>query len=169
MPTPFKTHVAKDATVIAALNAVMNAGYTFYSWQGHAPLPLFDDLRVAVDLAGTPAVIALLSTLLGTAATRAKLADGRVDVSGVHAPLLFRLLPRGIVLRALVLAALATGLLVMPLWLTLVASGVTAVSVATAVGLKVAITVVMTLLIVPLVITACLADVQPGTTPNFAL
>ena len=161
MPTPFRTYVAKDALFLAALNAAMNAGFAFYNWRGRAQLHLFDEMRVAIDLAFTPAIIALLATLLGTAAARAKLSDGRVEVGHVQAPSALRLLPRGIVLRALLLAALATVSLVMPLWLTLAVSGIAALSISAALVLKVLITVVMTLLIVPLVIHAALADVQP--------
>lgn len=169
MSTPFKRYVVKDAVGIAILNSVMNAAYTAYLWWGQAPVALYGEHRVALDLANTPMVIALLSTLLGTAASRAKLLDGRVAVGDAQAPEWMRWLPNGVVLRALVLAALAGVMLAMPLWGALCASGVTALPLWGAVGLKVLITVVMTLLIVPVVIFASLADAKKrAVLPRFA-
>lgn len=168
MSTPFKTYLIKDTLVIALTNCAMNAAYTAYLWRGNPTVALYDALGVATDLALTPAVIALLSTLLGTAAARAKLADGRVDARGIDTPDLLRLLPKGIVLRSLFMALLAAAALAAPTWLLLYATGVQALPLAGAVGLKVLITAVMTAALIPVVVHAALADVRPAPSPRFA-
>lgn len=161
MPTPFGSYVVKDALLIAALNAAINAAYTWYLWRHAEPLRLFGPGGIAVDLATTPVVIALLSALLGTAVARRKLGDGRVAVGpGTHAPGVLRLLPRGVIARSVTLAAAAVVLLALPLLGLLPSWGDGALTLGAAVGTKVAITVAMSLLIVPVVIWAALADAQ---------
>jgi hypothetical protein len=173
MPTPFKHYLIKNALRLAAFNAAMNAAYTAYAWQGQELLALYDGRAVALDLANTPAVIALLSTLMGTAAARKKLSDGRIDVSNAQAPGMLPgmldLLPQGIAMRALLLAFTAIVLLALPLWFALSFSGTAAMPVEHAVGLKVLITIVMTLVIVPLVDLAALSDVQHLRNRRFAV
>lgn len=143
---------------LAAINAGINAAYTAYLLQGAAAVPLFSDLGVGRDLALTPMVIAMLSALLGTAAARAKLGDGRVTMGEVQAPDMLRVLPSGIVARSLFLAVLAGSFLATPMWLALQGTNVVTLSLAAAVGLKVAIT-----------IFAALADVYRTRQPRFVL
>ncbi len=76
MPTPFRSYVVKDALLIAAMNAAINAAYTWSLWRHATPLRLLGPEGIATDLATTPVVIALLSALLGTAVARRKLAGG---------------------------------------------------------------------------------------------
>lgn len=168
MPTSFHRHVTQNALAMAILNAAMNASYTAYLWWGHTPLSLFDESRVALDLVNTPMVIALLSTLFGTTGARDRLWDGRVSMAGAEAPQLLRWLPNGVVLRSVALAALAGVLLAWPMWLAIGMSGVTTVPLVMAVGLKVLITIVMTLAIVPVVMLAALSDVQGLSARRFA-
>lgn len=160
MTVSFRKFVAAQALGIAALNAGINALYTWWLWRSQNPLTLFGLHGVGTDLATTPMVIAFLSTLLGTAAIRGKLADGRVSGPTTPAHALLGLAPEHVLLRSIVLAVACGALLSMPLLLGIVASGVDEVSLVQASLAKVAITVVMSLAIVPLVIHCALADVQ---------
>lgn len=160
MPTSFKRFVITEALGVAALNAGINAGYTSYLWRGLDPLTLFGANATGFDLAMTPIVIAVLSTMLGTSAIRQKLRDGRIEAPTIRVPASLASLPNGIVLRGLALGAVAAIALAMPLLLMLQASAMATLSLAAAVLMKVAITVPLSLLIVPVVIFAGLADVQ---------
>lgn len=72
----------------------------------------------------------------------------------------FRLLPRGILLRSAVVGLLMGLVFGLPLLLALRASGTDTLTLAEALGTKVAITLAHSLVIVPFVIWAALADVQ---------
>lgn len=161
MPTPFRTYLVREAILIAAFNASVNAGYTWWLWRSTEPLRLVGPKGIGTDLATTPVVIAVLSTLIGTAIVRRKIMDGRILVEpGLrpHPPLLR--LPRSIPLRAAAAAALAALLLSLPLLGLLPLLGDGVLTLGGAVGTKVAITVALSLLIVPALTLAALADVQ---------
>ena len=160
MSMSFNQFVVRDAVGVALFNAGINAFYTWWLWRSLAPLTLFDDNPIGVDLASTPVWIAMLSTLFGTAAIRGKLRDGRVTAPGSSVHRIVDMVPNGILLRSLVLGAVAGGALGLPLLMILRASAVEAISLSAAILIKVAITVPMSLVIVPLVILAGLADVQ---------
>ena len=161
MPIPFRTYLAREAALVATFNASVNAAYTGYLWRSAEPLRLLGPDGVALDLAATPVVIAVLSTLLGTAVVRRKIRDGRIAVEpGTRAPWLLRRLPGSIPGRAAAAALGAAVLLALPLLIVLPALGDGALTLAGAVGTKVAITVVLSLLIVPTLTLAALADVQ---------
>lgn len=160
MPTSFKRFVITEALGVAALNAGINAGYTTYLWRKLDPLTLFGANAIGFDLATTPIVIAMLSTMLGTSAIRQKLRDGRVATPMIRVTAGLAGLPSGIVLRGLALGTVAAIALAMPLLLMLQASAIGTLSPFAAVMMKVAITVLLSLLIVPMVIFAGLADVQ---------
>lgn len=68
--------------------------------------------------------------------------------------------------RTTVFGITATAVLGIPLWMMLLASRIEALPLSAAILIKVAITVAMSLLIVPLVILAALADVQLGSAPS---
>lgn len=165
MTIPFKTFVAVEAIGIAAMNAGINALYTWCLWRSRGPLPIQGVGGIAFDLASTPIWIAMLSTLLGTVMIRAKLRDGRVVVPAMRAPLVLDTLPAGVFARALVLGATAATVLGLPLWWALDASGFDEITLIAAVLTKVAITVPLSLAVVPLVILAGLADVQRSRRP----
>lgn len=160
MSVSFNRFVATQALGIAGMNAAINASYTWALWRGLQPLTLFGENAIAFDLASTPAWIAVLSTLLGTASIRAKLRDGRVALPLMRAPNVPQLLPHNIVLRSAVLGGIAAAVFGLLLHLLLKASAMATLSLAGAVGLKVVITVGLSLVLVPVVILAGLADVQ---------
>jgi hypothetical protein len=162
MPVPFHRFVAGQALGIAALNCAMNAGYTWALWRPDDALPLFGEGGVAFDLASTPVWIAVLSTLLGSAAVRRQLRSGQVTPPAASAPSILAGLPTSIALRAVALGAVAAISLMLPIWLLFQASGLETLSLQAAVLTKVALTAPLTVLIVPLVILAALADVQRG-------
>lgn len=161
--------VAREAVGIAAFNAGINTLYTWWLWRSLEPLTLFDEHAIGFDLASTPVWIAGLSTLLGTAAIRGKLRDGRVAMPYRRAPAMLDLLPSGIILRSLLLGALAAVVLAVPVRLILQLSAVETLSLPAAVLMKIAITVPMSLVTVPLVVLAGLADVQRTAGPNQAM
>lgn len=160
MAIPFNRFVASQALGIAAFNAGMNALYTWWLWRSQNPLTLFGLHGVGTDLATTPMFIAFLSTLLGTAAVRAKLADGRVAQPATRASVLLALAPEHVLFRSIALAVACGAFLATPLLLLLAASGVGEVTLVQTSLAKVAITVAMSLAIVPVVIHCALADVQ---------
>lgn len=160
MAMTFNTFVAREAVGIAAFNAGINAFYTWWLWRSLEPLTLFGENPIGVDLASTPVWIAVLSALLGTAAIRAKLRDGRVIAPGMRAPAMLDILPRGIILRSVMLGAAAVIVLALPMRLILQLSAIETLSLPAALLMKIAITVPMSLVTVPLVILAGFVDVQ---------
>lgn len=166
MPISYSRFVAREAAAVAALNAGINASYTAFLWRSLDPLTLFGANGVATDLATTPMFIAFLSTIFGTAAVRKKLSGRHVTVGKRdRAPALFQLFPSAILGRAGVLAIACGVLLAAPLWSFLLVLGDATLTLGQAVGVKVAITVLLSLVIVPIVVTAGLADVQRGRGP----
>jgi len=161
MATPFTSFVVKQAFGIAALNAGINAAYTFYLWRPLTPLTLFGEHGVGIDLSTTPAVIGFLSTILGTASLRKQLTDGRVTVGALlRAPALLHFLPTGVAVRSALIALVCGLLLGAPLYAALRMNASALLSLGEAIGAKVAITIVYSLMIVPAVIAAALADTQ---------
>lgn len=165
---PILQYILKQSIMTAAFNAAMNFGYTYYLWGANDRIGLFDESRVAIDLAMTPVVIALLSTLLGTPSFRSWIRKNRLPSRGAAMkPGVFGLLPSGVVARSLVAAALAFPLLGLPLLGSMLPLAGVSVEPLMACAAKALISVAMTLLIVPLVIRAALADLaaeQPQDT-----
>lgn len=156
MPMSFARFVVAETIAVTALNAGMNAGYTSWLWRRPMPLPLD---AIATDLAATPVFIAVLSTLLGTAATRRKLSGGRVAApAALSGERWLVRLPVGILARSALLGILSAVLLTVPLLAVLGGADIATLPLAAAVGAKVAITVLFSLLIVPLGILAATVD-----------
>ena len=162
MPTPFSTYLLREAILIATFNAAINAAYTGWLWGSLDPVPLTGPGGVALDLALTPVVIAVLSVLIGTGFARRRLTSGRVAARTHPHPLLHHL-PRGLAARAVVAAGLTYLLLALPLWFLLPLAGDGLLTPLGASGTKVVITLALSLLIVPIVTMAALADVQRST------
>lgn len=161
MAGSFKTYVIREAVLITAFNASINAAYTWWLWSSLDPVPLMGQGGIALDLAITPVVIAVLSTLIGTGLARRKLAQGQVRAApGTHAHPLLHRLPRGVVARTVLAAGLTGLLLALPLGLLLPLGGDGLLTPFEASGTKVLITVALSLLLVPLVPMAALADVH---------
>jgi hypothetical protein len=158
MTTMFRTFVAQQAIAVAVFNAVINASYTSWLWSARDSLPLSGGQGIGIDIAMTPVVIAVLSTLLGTSSIRQKLRDGRVGVVELPLPLAWRSVPYGHISRALAFGFVAALLFAMPTWLILQSSSIE-LSLQNAVLAKVFLTVVMSVVIVPVVILAGLSDV----------
>jgi hypothetical protein len=161
MTMSFRRYVAIDAIALAALNASMNGAYTWLLWHARSDLTLNGEGGIAVDLAGTPVWIAVLATLLGTSAVRRKLWEGRVATPREAVPTIFSLLPFNVAGRAAAMSTFATIIFALPLWSALHTAHSGNLSIEFAVIAKVTITIVLTLVIVPLVILAALRDMQP--------
>ena len=163
MPRTFTRFLVIESLGIAALNAGMNAAYTSYLWAGRSTLPLGGSAGIGTDLATTPIAIAFLSILLGTAAIRKKLADGRVTAPArLSGATFFRHLPHGILARSATMATFAALLLAAPLYTAMMLYDVGGVSLGQGVSVKVLITIVYSLLLVPLAIGAAAFDVERG-------
>lgn len=155
----FSRFLVRETLAVAALNAA----YTGFLWRGPASLTLGGPAGIAGDLAATPIFIALLSTLLGTAAIRKKLASGAVAAPRrIWGAPVFAQLPRGILWRALVLAILAAIAFAGPLHATLASADTTSLSRGAGVSAKVAITLFFSLLLVPVAVTAAGHDARRG-------
>ena len=153
----WKTYLISQAFGVATFNAVCNAGYTAYLWQ----TPVLPLDQIGVDLAMTPIWIGLLSVLLGTPFVRKALADGRMmREAKLRPPRLAMILPRNLVLRAITAAALCAVLFSLPLALLLPLLGDGLLTQADAISGKVIITIAFSLILVPLVAYATIADMR---------
>lgn len=164
MAFPFQTFTLAQAISLAALNAACSGAYAWAMWRGQTDLPLFGPGGIAFDLASTPAWIAALSTLLGVASMRKRLRTGAVALPGLAVRILAPRLPQGIGVRAAVLTFVAAITFGLPIAMMLQASGAETVSPAIAVLIKIALTVPLTLAIVPLVSLTAVADIDSGVT-----
>ncbi len=163
----WKTYLIAQAAGVAAFNTLCNAAYTAWLWRGETELTLD---RIGADLAMTPIWIGLLSVLLGTPFIRKALADGRMirEARLRPHPLATRL-PRHLAVRAVAVAALCAILLALPLMVALPMLGDGLLSPEAAIGSKAIITVAFSLVIVPLVAYATLADVAVAEGARAAL
>ncbi|NIJ38333.1 hypothetical protein FHR22_003044 [Sphingopyxis panaciterrae] len=157
----FSCFLVRETLAVAALNAGLNAAYTSFLWQGPASLTLGGPAGIARDLATTPIFIASLSTLLGTAAIRKKLASGAVAAPRrIRGAPVFAQLPRGILWRSLTLAIFAAIAFTAPLHAVLTSAGTAGLSLGAGVSAKVAITLLFSLLPVPIAVTAAGHDAR---------
>jgi hypothetical protein len=156
----WRSFLVVQALGAAAFNTLCNAAYTAYLWHGDPVLPL---ARIGTDLAMTPIWIGLLSVLLGTPFIRKALADGRMTREArLRPPPLAARLPRHLLVRALAMAALCAAVLALPLALILPMLGDGLLTPGAAIGSKAVITAACSLLIVPLVAYATIADLETG-------
>lgn len=154
----WKTYLMAQALGVAAFNTLCNAAYTYWLWRGEPVLSLD---QIGADLAMTPLWIGLLSVLLGTASIRNALANGRmIRESKLSAHPLATRLPRNLLVRAVVVAALCAATLALPLTLVLPMLGDGLLTPGTAIGSKAVITVAFSLIIVPLIAYATIADMS---------
>lgn len=151
------TFLMAQAFGVAAFNTLCNAAYTAWLWRAEQVLSLD---RIGADLAMTPIWIGLLSVLLGTPFVRKALADGRMirEAKLRPHPLATRL-PRNLVVRAVAVAALCGAILALPLAFVLPLLGDGWLTPGAAIGSKAVITLAFSLVVVPLVAHATLADV----------
>lgn len=153
----WKTYLIAQALGVAAFNTLCNAAYTAWLWRGESVLSLD---RIGADLAMTPIWIGLLSVLLGTPFVRKSLADGRmVGEARLRPHPLAAMLPRNLIARGIAIAALCAMIFALPLALALPMLGDGLLTPAAAIGSKTVITIAFSLIIVPVVACATLADV----------
>lgn len=156
----WKTFLIAQALGVAVFNTLCNAAYTAWLWHGESVLSLD---RIGADLAMTPIWIGPLSVLLGTLSIRKALADGRmIREAKLRAHPLAILLPRHLLVRAVAVAALCAAILALPLSLVLPLLGDGLLTPSTAIGSKAIITAAFSLIIVPLVVYATVADMSAG-------
>lgn len=157
MTMSFDRFWLRETIAVAALNAGMNAAMASWQWATGAPLSLEG---IAFDLSATPVFIAFLSTLLGTIGARRKLASGAVArPARLPGRSILAALPQGVIARSLLLAMVAALACAIPLHLMIGATDVDLVTLGQGVGAKVVITLVFSLLIVPIGLLAAAHDV----------
>lgn len=161
----FRSYLLAQSFGVAAFNIVANAGYTWFLWGGRTPLPpgtphLPLD-RIGSDLAMTPIWIGLLSVLLGTAFIRRAFETGTMLQDADLRPLpALGWLPRSILLRAGVMAALCALAFALPLSMILPLIGDGILTPADAIGTKAILTFVFSVMVVPLVVYATIGDAE---------
>lgn len=162
MSLSFDRFLISQTLGVAMLNAVLNAAYTTWLWRGPQQLFLYGPEGIGTDLVLTPVFIGLLSTLLGTAAIRRKIASGAVArPRSVPGASLLSLLPRSIFGRSAIFAIVCAMAFTMPMYLAMSQMDIGMLTLAEAVGAKVAITLVFSFLIVPIAVLAAGADGRP--------
>ncbi|MEJ6396141.1 hypothetical protein V8J82_22995 [Gymnodinialimonas sp. 2305UL16-5] len=153
----FRTFLLAQAFGIAAFNVAINSAYTSYLWGAEQQLALGE---VSADLAMTPIWIGLLSVLLGTFFIRKAFADGTMlRDAGITSHPVFSRLPRNVLPRSVVVAVLCAIAFALPLFLALPLIGDGVLTPVNAIGTKAIITLLFSLLIVPLIVYATTADV----------
>lgn len=153
----WKTWLIAQALGVAAFNTLCNMAYTALLWSSEPVLSLD---RIGADLAMTPIWIGLLSVLLGTPFIRKVLADGRMIREAKLSPHpLAAMLPRNLLVRSLAIAVTCAAILALPLSLLLPMLGDGLLTPGTAIGSKAIITIAFSLVVVPLVAYATIADI----------
>ncbi|MEO9080229.1 MAG: hypothetical protein ABI268_13085 [Rhodanobacter sp.] len=163
MSISFTRFLVVETVAITALNAGSNAAYTFWLWRGWPQIAFSGAHGIATDLALTPIFIGFLSILLGTASIRRRLGVGKVSapVTTGGITMAFSALTRNIVLRSVIMAVVCALLLAIPIAMVLAAAGDTALSLQQAVWAKVALTIGLSLLIVPIAALTAASDSKP--------
>ncbi len=161
----FHRYLLTQTLGVAAFNAIANVCYTWLLWGGRTPLeidtPYLSLDRIGGDLAMTPIWIGLLSALLGTAFIRRAFAGGTMlHDAGVRSDPVSRWLPRSIPLRSIIVASLCAIVFALPLSLILPATGDGMLTPADAISLKALVTILFSLIIVPLVVYATIYDAE---------
>lgn len=160
MAMSFRRYIVIDVIVLVTVNSTFNASYTWWLWRSSGPIHLTGNGGIALDLAATPIWIAVLTTLFGTAAVQTKLWQGRFREPASAIPLLLGSLPSNVFTRATVAGLVAATMLALPLWLLLQQLSWRMIPFEHAVIIKVALTALFTVWIVPLVVLAAIADMQ---------
>lgn len=154
----WKMYLITQTLGVATFNALCNAIYVTYLW---SPFRVLSIELIVADLAMTPIWIGLLSVLLGTPFIKKALADGKIMNSArLDAHPLAKRLPRHLLSRAFVTAALCAVIFALPLTLILPWLGDGVLTQSHAIGSKVIITVVFSLIIVPLVTYSAISDIS---------
>lgn len=158
----FRNYLIANAIGVALLNVTINGGYTWFLWSNEENLEL---QNIGTDIAMTPIWIGLLSVLLGTVFIRKALSDGTMlRDAGIKPPSIFQRLPRSILKRSVVVAALCALVFAFPLTRILPLIGDGMLTPTDAIGTKVIVTIVFSLLIVPLIVYATTADSEKAGT-----
>ncbi len=162
MTVSFRRYLALDILALMVMNSTFNASYAWWMWHPSDFVSLTGNDSIAFDLAATPIWIAVLTTLLGTPAVQNKLWEGRFREPTFAIPRLLGALPVKMAARAMTTGLIAAALLTLPLWLLLHQSALPTLLVEHVVITKVALTMLFTTCIVPLVVLAAIADMQGG-------
>lgn len=160
MTMSFRRYIALDVLILAATNSTFNAGYAWWLWSSSDAVQLTGDNGIAANLATTPIWIAVLTTLLGTAAVQRKLWEGRFREPAFVIPRLLGSLPGNIAARSMTTGLAAATVLALPLWMLLQRLSLQSLPFEHAIIIKVVLTVLFTACIVPLVVLAATADMQ---------
>lgn len=145
-------YVLVETFIGMVINAAISAGFAFLVFGGRAAVGLWGADGLALDFVPQTFMVALMSALVPSLLTRRRIAAGAIRAGGPPSPL-----PRNLLLRALLLALLATILLggVATLILALVLNG--PVPFWTLLPFKIAYGAFVAALITPMALRAALA------------
>jgi hypothetical protein len=99
-------YIIVETLIGMAINAAISAGFAFFVFGGRAAVGLWGTDGLALDFVPQTFMVALMSALIPSLLTRRRVAAGAIHARGAPS-----LLPRNLLLRALLLALLATTLL----------------------------------------------------------
>lgn len=146
-------YIIVETLIGMAINAAISAGFAIFVFGGRAEVGLWGADGLALDFVPQTFMVALMSALVPSLLTRRRIAAGAIHARGAPAPL-----PRNLLLRALLLASLATILLGggATLILAFLLSG--PVAFGALLPLKIAYGALVSALVTPLALRAALAD-----------
>ncbi|HTU12093.1 MAG TPA: hypothetical protein VMG08_14475 [Allosphingosinicella sp.] len=97
-------YIVTETLLSMAVNAAFSAGFAFLIFGGRSEIGLWGPSGLALDFAPQTFVIALMSVLVPTALTRRRMRSGALERSSGASSRL----PRNLLVRALLVAVLAT-------------------------------------------------------------
>ncbi len=145
---------------VSLFNSIINFSYTWWLWIDHSVVHMFDGVKVGYDLAGTPAVIAFLSTSLGTGSARKFFGKHREAISQIELSSVWLRVPSNLMLRTIVATILAMVFFSLPLFGLLSITAPQQLQPLEGCAAKVILTLIFSVIIVPCVLKAALADAR---------
>jgi lysylphosphatidylglycerol synthetase-like protein (DUF2156 family) len=147
-------YILAETLISIAVNAAISAGFAFVVFGGRTGIGLWGPDGLALDFAPQTFMIALMSVLVPTALTRRRIRTGAIQKRRGRASYL----PRNLLVRALLVASLATVSLGGAAMLVLAATWSGALGFATVLPLKIIYGALVALLVTPPALRAAFCD-----------
>jgi hypothetical protein len=147
-------YILVETLISIAINAAISAGFAFLVFGGRTEIGLWGPHGLALDFAPQTFMIALMAVLVPTALTRRRVRTGALPGRRAPPPRL----PRSLLVRALLVASLATVLLGGAATAVLAATWSGALDFATVLPLKIIYGALVALLVTPPALRAALTD-----------
>jgi hypothetical protein len=146
-------YILVETLISIAINAAISAGFAFLVFGGRTGVALWGAGGLALDFVPQTFMIAMMSVFVPTALTRRRIEAGAVRARNGRPSRL----PRNLLLRALLVAAVATLLLGGAATAILAVSWTALLDFATLLPLKIAYGAIVALLVTPLALRAALS------------